>query len=336
MAQDRGSGMMITRNESGGIHSTGEESRRAPRAGAELRAARERLGWALPDVVAHVRIRQPYLEALERGELHVLPGQAYTLGFLRTYASALGLQPDEVVRRFRTEAAAIDSKPALAFLAPAPETGIPPAASALFGLVMLVAVYAAWHYYSGLGQLPAETARPIPQHLASLVEQALPPRVSASLSAIPPQSYAEVAARTTDAGHAAEPPAPAPVASPGSAIAAPSQAGPPPAPGLAADQPRIVLRASADAWIQVRERPGPVLLARTMKAGETWPVPVRPNLVLTTGNAGGTELIVDGVLAVGLGGPGMVRRDLPLDLEMIRDGKLALSPAAATTTRPGL
>jgi len=328
--------MMITRNESGGIPAAREESRRAPRAGADLRAARERLGWALPDVVAYVRIRQPYLEALERGELRVLPGQAYMLGFLRTYASALGLQPDEMVRRFRTEAAAIDSKPALAFPAPAPETGMPPAASAMFGLLMLAAVYAGWHYYSGLGQLPAETARPIPQHLASLAEQALPPRVSPSVPAMPPPGPAEVAARSPDAGHAAEPPSPAPVASPGSAIAAPAQAGPPPAPGLAADQPRIVLRASADAWIQVRERPGQILLARTMKAGETWPVPVRPNLVLTTGNAGGTELIVDGVLAAGLGGPGMVRRDLPLDLEMIRDGKLALSPAATTATRPGL
>ena len=37
-------------------------------------------------------------------------------------------------------------------------------------------------------------------------------------------------------------------------------------------------------------------------SGETWAVPARPNLLLTTGNAGGTELVVDGMAAPPLGG----------------------------------
>jgi cytoskeleton protein RodZ len=53
-----------------------------------------------------------------------------------------------------------------------------------------------------------------------------------------------------------------------------------------------------------------------------WEVPDRPNLLLTTGNAGGTDLVVDGVTAPALGGSGAVRRDLPLDPDLIRDGKL--------------
>jgi len=57
-------------------------------------------------------------------------------------------------------------------------------------------------------------------------------------------------------------------------------------------------------------------------------VPVRSNLLLTTGNAGGTELLVDGVSAPSLGGSGVVRRDLPLDPDLIKDGKLA-------TVQPG-
>ena len=64
----------------------------------------------------------------------------------------------------------------------------------------------------------------------------------------------------------------------------------PPPIAASADQPRIVLRASADAWVQVRDRSGPVLLNRILHAGDTWDVPAKANLLLTTGNAGGTDL----------------------------------------------
>jgi cytoskeleton protein RodZ len=89
------------------------------------------------------------------------------------------------------------------------------------------------------------------------------------------------------------------------------------------DGTRIVLRAKSDAWMQVRDRGGQVLLNRVLHAGDTWAVPVRANLLLTTGNAGGTELLVDGAATPPLGAPGAVRRDLPLDPDQIKDGKLA-------------
>ena len=69
-----------------------------------------------------------------------------------------------------------------------------------------------------------------------------------------------------------------------------------------------------------------MLLNRVMRAGETWAVPGKGQLLLTTGNAGGTELLVDGVTTPSLGGDGAVRRDLPLDPDLIRDGRLAPSP----------
>jgi cytoskeleton protein RodZ len=108
---------------------------------------------------------------------------------------------------------------------------------------------------------------------------------------------------------------PAPAVSPTSAAAAPVATVPSP-------QSRILLRANADAWVQVRDRAGAVLLNRLLHPGDTWEVPPRPNLVLTTGNAGGTELVVDGVATPSLGSSGMVRRELPLDPDLIKDGKL--------------
>src|SRR6202012_2000380 len=92
---------------------------------ADLRAARERLGWPIEAVAAELRIKHGHLEALEDGRLSTLPGHAYALAFVRTYARALGLDPDEPVRRFKTEAGEAAAKPPLVVPAPVPEAGLP-------------------------------------------------------------------------------------------------------------------------------------------------------------------------------------------------------------------
>lgn len=328
----------------------------AARAGADLREARERLGLSLQDVALSLRIRLPYLEALEEGRISLLPGNAYALAFVRTYAGALGLDAEEMVRRFRTEAAAFCRRTELVFPVPMPERGLPAGAVLLLGVVLAVGAYAGWYRLSGEGRLPAETVTAIPERLAPLAEQALPPASSAVASATPvpgaaPENSAAGAPRIVLADPAtpevvANPAPPVVAISPTSAAAAqlpthlPDDAAASglsasvaPAAPLAADASRVVVRASADAWLLVKDRSGAILLNRTLKAGENWPVPPRPDLLLTTGNAGGTDLLVDGAPTPSLGGSGTVRRDMPLDPDQIKDGKLAaaLAPQLASS-----
>ena len=313
----------------------------APRVGADLRAARERLDWALPEVAAGLRIRLPYLEALEDGRIVDLPGNAYALGFLRTYATALGLDPDELARRFKAEAAMVNKKTKLTFPVPVPERGVPAGAIVLLGVVLAVGAYIGWYRLSGEGKLPAETVTPVPARLAPLAEQAVPP---APQAVVPPTSVAAASPAAAPATASAMP-----QVSPSSASAAmPPHAGPvginsvasapanaTPAPAPSPDGTRIMLRAKGDAWVQVRDRAGPVLLNRVLHAGDTWSVPARANLLLTTGNAGATELLVDGVAAAPLGSNGVVRRDLPLDPDQIKDGKLAVATPLTPANAPG-
>jgi cytoskeleton protein RodZ len=315
----------------------------AERAGADLRAARERLGLSLQDVAFTLRIRQPHLEALEEGRISLLPGNAYALAFVRTYANALGLDAEEMVRRFRTEAAEFGRRTELVFPVPMPERGIPAGAVLLLGLVLAVGAYAGWYRLSGEGRLPAETVTAIPERLAPLAEQALPPPPSpatadASGTAVPKIVLADPATP----GMLANPAPPVMAISPSSAAAAqlpfrpsddPAMASLSPTPAAVAPAPsapdsnRVVLHASADAWLMVKDRGGAVVLNRTLKAGENWPVPPRTDLLLTTGNAGGTDILVDGAATPSLGGSGAVRRDLLLDPDQIKDGKLAAAVA---------
>lgn len=326
----------------------------APRAGADLRAARERLGWSLDDVAHGLRIRFVYLEALEDGRLSLLPGPAYAFAFVRTYARALGLDPEEMTRRFKAEAGEAANRTELTFPVPMPERGLPTGAIMLLGLVMVIGAYATWYRLSGEGRLPAEAVTSIPERLAPLAEQALPsPAVSAVMSPTagdhggeavqPPQAAAAVdpapAMIATSSISASAAPLPVSAVIPPATTVVPAEPVPVAVPGAmhgampAEPEARIVVRATADAWLLVKDHSGAILLNRVLKAGETWPVPARSGLALTTGNAGGTELLVDGASAGALGTPGAVRRDLSLDPDAIKDGKIATVSTASSPTQ---
>ena len=298
----------------------------ASRVGAELRAARQRLGWALPDVSATLRIRLPYLEAIEDGRLADLPGNAYAVGFLRTYASSLGLDVAEVARRFRAEAQEVNRKTELAFPAPVPDRGVPAGAVVLLGVLLAGGAYVGWYRWSGDARTTSEVITPVPERLAPLADRAAPPsnpspQVASILPPPPRSPNAGQPAPTAPAAVAAVPPPAIPVPTP-----VPVTVGPPAAPAPAADAPRMMIRLKADAWIQVRERQGQVLLSRLMRSGETWPVPRGAKLLMTTGNAGGTELVVDGVAGPSLGASGALRRDVPVDGDAGKPGPA--TPAA--------
>jgi cytoskeleton protein RodZ len=287
----------------------------AARVGAELRATREQLGWQLPDMAQNLRIRLPYLQAIEDGRVSDLPGNAYAVGFVRAYATTLGLDADEVARLFRAEAQEVNRQTKLAFPAPVPDRGVPAGVVVLLGVVIAGAAYVGWYRYTAREQGPAQVVAAIPERLTPLLPQpvapATPPPISPQVAAILPLQPAAPVAPVA--------PAPAPVLAPFPATIAPL---PPPEPA----DTRILLRANADSWTQVREKQGQILLNRVMHGGETWPVPAKPNLLLTTGNAGGIEVLVDGVATAPLGSAGTVKRDVALDPDQLKLGKPVSTP----------
>jgi cytoskeleton protein RodZ len=75
------------------------------RAGAKLAEARRQLGLSLQEIADRIRVRREFLEALEAMNIKLLPGKAYALAFLRSYARALGLDEKAIVEQFQDESA---------------------------------------------------------------------------------------------------------------------------------------------------------------------------------------------------------------------------------------
>lgn len=73
--------------------------------GPTLREARNRRKIDLSEVEAEIKIRIRYLQAIENEEWDALPGGAYTRGFIRTYASFLGLDGDRLADDYRRSTA---------------------------------------------------------------------------------------------------------------------------------------------------------------------------------------------------------------------------------------
>jgi cytoskeleton protein RodZ len=108
----------------------------------------------------------------------------------------------------------------------------------------------------------------------------------------------------------------------------------------AAAATHITLRSTGEAWMRIADRNGGTVANRLLHAGDTMDVPATAagqRLYLTTGNAGATQVLIDGELAPSLGKDGVVLRRVPLDPSVLRQGGAALaapSPTPAPAMHP--
>ena len=86
--------------------------------------------------------------------------------------------------------------------------------------------------------------------------------------------------------------------------------------------PRVMIRATADSWVEIRSAGRFVLFTRTLKAGDSYAVPDQPGLSMRTGNAGGLEITIDGKPAPPIGPNGAVR-NLQLEPQALISGAAA-------------
>ena len=71
--------------------------------GTILGRARQRQGIDLTQVEKATRISREHIVAIEENDIQSLPERAYVLGFIKTYATFLGLDAETCMRRFKDE-----------------------------------------------------------------------------------------------------------------------------------------------------------------------------------------------------------------------------------------
>jgi cytoskeleton protein RodZ len=348
--------------------------------GTVLREKRESFRQDLDTVAGQLHIRLSYLKAIEDGRFKDLPGLTYASGFVRSYSDYLGLDGEEMVRRFREEIAGIDRQVQLSFPSLATEGKIPSGAILLISGFLAVMAYGTWYYLADRQKSFLELVPEVPAQLRALLGTQTPvnstagsagtgtaagagetkPATATSAANVVPAANPPTPSVTPPPAPPPPPPPPATtvLVNPGDLAPLPSeidgllaaQAVPkpsssvssadamavaagsstlqsPPAPAasatpakpagqvvLASPGTHVKLTARMDSWVQIYDKAGKSYFSSVLRAGQTIEVPTLPGLLLTTGNIGGLDILIDGQALAALGPVGLVKRDLPLDV----------------------
>ena len=312
---------------------THEEPLEGHTVGAELRAARLRRGEEIRGIAHILHIRRDYLEALEESRYENLPGRAYAIGFVRSYAEYLGLDSQYVVERYKAELDGGEAEDAAEpvsryFPQVSGERRMPRGMGLIVVLVVAAALYGIWLMSTSADQMVADRSGDSAAEQADPVLQAAEANNSAAahhpLESVPRGDTASAATPREGAISTMR----LGVAVPGSNLtpgneAAMLDATEPvdsvPAPRLAAEPlppipdgtvygvenagSRVSLRARKDdTWIRVEDADGRVLVEQTFKRGDLYRVPADRGAVLVARDASAIEIVVDG-RSLGLAGP---------------------------------
>ncbi len=378
--------------------------------GSRLREARLDSKRSLKQVVSALKIRLVYIQAIEEERYSDLPGSAYGLGFVRSYAEYLGLDHDQIVRDFRAETANYNRPTDLHFPEPEAKSQTPPVAVAVVSLLVAATLYMSWDQWPDFWQNqfskfdqsiipvpPFSDSQPsevspdavvqmettlknndlpdrdevgsenqnifttVPDQAGPEVLETMPdqdigsrPGLSSSLDDGIPGGHNATEDRTTEENDLQGVGPQGLILPEGSDLYWNSSQGrfmPRSSLDITATDPgrnmstdadrieeepkiygeldadvRIVIEATQDSWVQIRDPDGTLLLTRVLLPGERFRVPDRPGLSLTTGNAGGIRILVDGNSAPPIGPEGAVRRDVLLEPEdLLYPGVVAVS-----------
>ena len=95
--------------------------------GQWLRQERETRSISLEEIASATKIVSRYLEALESDRLDLMPGGFFIKGIIRSYARAVGLDPEQVLGRYREAGLLGTTEPARGLFARPAPIPVPPA-----------------------------------------------------------------------------------------------------------------------------------------------------------------------------------------------------------------
>lgn len=320
-------------------------------AGLFLRERRIEKSFQKEDVAHILRVSYIYINAIEEGLTHQLPERVYTLGYVRSYARLLGLDPVKISNRFAAEFFPPHSAGDAGKAQPAPFPDLDgeptPYGRRVLGwtafvMMLLMAVWTVYHH-QGQGSttvslknmaLVDEQGKKIDQspsildHVAAFLSLNAAPSTKKGERKIPlPSAIDESRVKKNtkkkpgrlpglayqDKNSAIQKEAlKAPSLNEDDISIAPQTSA---AKTFVGDQsrPSITLQVRALCWVEIKDKDQKVLLSGNLKPGEKYDVPKRPGLFLSVGNAGGLWISVGGKTPVPLGDSGEVRHNIPLD-----------------------
>ncbi len=290
--------------------------------GEILRRARVSEDLSLERVEEDIRIRASLLQAIEEMDLEKLPGWIYTTGFIRTYSEYLDLDGDKMISLLKTQVGE-QKREELNFPVTASESSLPDpwiiGATAL-GLLLLVGVVFIFQNFNTNFATQATNINDIPP-----VPVSVQPVDKDTKEEIPERPGTANQDQNSDAAYLVSELAKSEISRDenGVMLPRPKPEIPPPSENetvTALEDYRVIIDVLSESWVEIRDGKGEILVSRVLKKGDQYYVPQHvEGLVMTTGNAAGIKLTVDGAVIPIEGHKGDIMRDIPLDPESLKE-----------------
>jgi cytoskeleton protein RodZ len=282
-------------------------------------------GVSLEEISVATKISLRFLEAIEREDFAKLPGGIFSRSFIRSYAHYLGLNEDQVVTEFQLAAQPQTDFDLHRMAAGNSRFGrrtTGPLIATLVAVVLLVGGYLLFRYAARA----TESSTSPPPAAAAVPQLANPPAAEApsnpgDTTAVPganppagavapgaPGGATATPGGTTPTapGSTTAPPA-GPTPSPNSAASPAQQTANPPTTNPSADNELVLQVAATErAWVAV-DADGKTVLQRVLNPDEVQTLKARKSFDVTTGNAQGTILTLNGETLKPLGREGEVK-----------------------------
>lgn len=245
--------------------------------GIVLRDARLKQGKTLDDIGQALRIRKVHLDAIERGDVAEFPARAYAIGFVRSYATYLGVDGDEAVTLFKAQYMAGVRRDAAKKNAAVPDTHLPPVRIIVVCLFLIGGFVGLYQHYILYPPAVYEPIPAVPEEIEQRVMRDMisDRKESSSLSDVMQSLGVSDVVGGATAG--------------------------------------ITLTVIANSWIEIRNEQGAVIVSAILEANDQYFIPNSPHLTMSLGNAAHVSIAVNGRVLQPLGQEGEVRRDIPLD-----------------------
>ena len=78
--------------------------------GDRLKQARTAKGFTLDDLQSITKIQKRYLSGIENEDYSMMPGSFYVRAFIKQYAEAVGLDPDEMLSMYKNTSPEVSSE----------------------------------------------------------------------------------------------------------------------------------------------------------------------------------------------------------------------------------
>ena len=281
--------------------------------------ARLNKGLTQDQAAALLKVRVKIIKDFEDGEHIDLPGLAYKIGFVRSYANLLNLDGDLLVKEFKEGLELNSYKEEYKFLTPELNKNNFLPVGAIASVFIAILSYTGWYYSdrsikieqvsdqkkvemsSNIAEIDNSNYVIIEENFSNnfsapkIIDDEKKVQVSNPSITLNDKTIESISPNNTEMSATANERDPS---------------------------TEMVLKATGNSWVEIEDKEGNILMTRLMRPGETYVVPNINGLKFNTGNAGALSLSQGDIIVPKLGEVGEIFTSLPLNIKTFSNKQL--------------